>query len=488
MRRAPFPPLVPGADGLQDPPVCPEALRRRMAEVYGAPAECVLPVRGEAHALELVLRRLRLAGGDTVACTDEMAELIQLGRIYGVRISREPTQAAGVIVTRVPYEIAAVAPFDAAAEGREALPLMVVDESAVELLDTASLAPIAAVRDDMVVIRSLSIAYGLAGSPCGAIISSPAQIERFAALLEPCALPAPVVRLAEAALSASRAPAVEARIALFKAERRRMLDALTASAEVRGATASATEIFVEPVDLDGACGKLARFAGAGAWRRSGERAAALAIGLPEANDRILAALGVEVQVRPRRRAEVVRDTKETRIAVAVDLDASSPHAIRTGVGFYDHMLDQVAAHGGFALTLACEGDLEIDPHHTIEDCALALGSALRQALGERRGIARFGFVLPMDEAEAQVSIDLGGRPYSVFDGAFAGARIGAWPTEMTAHVFRSLAESMGAAIHVSVKGENDHHKTEACFKAFGRALRQAVRVEGEAVPSTKGVL
>ena len=488
MRRAPFPPLVAGGDDLQDPPVFPEALRRRMAEVYGAPFECVLPVRGVAHALELVMRGLRLAGGDTVACTHESPELLQLGRIYGVTVSTEPTQAAGVIVTQAPYEIGAVARFDAAAEGRDALPLMVVDESSVELLETASLAPIAAVRDELVVIRSLSVAYGLAGSPCGAIIASPAQIERFSALLEPCALPTPLVRLAEAALSPSRAPAVEARISLFKGERARMVEDLKASPEVRGATAAAIEIFVEPADLDGACGKLARYSGAGAWRRAGDRAVALAVGLPEANDRVLAALGVEVQARPRRRAEVVRDTKETRIAVAVDLDATSPRAIRTGLGFYDHMLDQVAAHGGFSLTLACEGDLEIDAHHSLEDCALALGAALRQALGERRGIARFGFVLPMDEAEAQVSIDLGGRPYSVFDGAFAGAHIGEWPTEMTAHVFRSLAEAMGAAIHVSVKGENDHHKTEACFKAFGRALRQAVRIEGEAVPSTKGVL
>ena len=488
MRRAPFAPLVPGGDGLQDPPAIPDALRQRMAEVYGAPVECVLPVRGVVHALELVLRRLRLGGGDTVACTDEIPELVQLGRVYGVRISRDPTEAADVIVTTAPYEIGAVAPFDAVGEGRETLPLMVVDESAVELLDAASLAPIAAVRDDLIVVRSLSIAYGLAGAPCGAIISSPAQIARFSALLEPCALPTPVVRLAEGALSPSRAPAVEARVALFKTERARMVCSLNASPEVRDVTASATEIFAEPIDLDKACGKLARYGGAGAWRRSGERAVALAIGLPDANDRVLAALGAPVEARPRRRAEVVRDTRETRIAVAVDLDAPSPRTIRTGVGFYDHMLDQVAAHAGFSLTLACEGDLEIDAHHTIEDCALALGSALKQALGERRGIARFGFVLPMDEAEAQVSIDLGGRPYSVFDGAFAGSHIGEWPTEMTAHVFRSLAEATGAAIHVSVTGENDHHKTEACFKAFGRALRQAVRIEGEGVPSTKGVL
>ena len=153
------------------------------------------------------------------------------------------------------------------------------------------------------------------------------------------------------------------------------------------------------------------------------------------------------------------------------------------------MLDQVAAHGGFALTLACEGDLEIDAHHSIEDCAIAFGQALRAALGDRRGIGRFGFALPMDEAEAQVLIDLSGRPFSRFEGDFAASHIGAYPTEMTAHVFRSLADTLGAAIHVKVSGENDHHKTEACFKALGRALRQAIAREGgDALPSTKGVL
>lgn len=190
----------------------------------------------------------------------------------------------------------------------------------------------------------------------------------------------------------------------------------------------------------------------------------------------------------RRRAEIVRSTSETGITVALDLDRQAPPSVTTGVGFYDHMLAQIATHGGFALSLHCTGDLHVDAHHTIEDCALALGEALRRALGERRGIARFGFVLPMDEAEARVSIDLCGRPYLVFEAAFAAPLLGAYPTQMTEHVFRSLAQSMGAAIHVSVHGDNDHHKTEACFKAFGRALRQAIAREGEAIPSTKGVL
>jgi histidinol-phosphate aminotransferase/imidazoleglycerol-phosphate dehydratase/histidinol-phosphatase len=184
----------------------------------------------------------------------------------------------------------------------------------------------------------------------------------------------------------------------------------------------------------------------------------------------------------------VRDTKETRIAVAVDLDRAAPRRIATGIPFYDHMLDQVAAHGGFSLVLSCDGDLEIDAHHSIEDCAIAFGTALSRALGDRRGIGRFGFSLPMDETEAHVLIDLVRPPYSVFEGASRRAISANIPTEMTRHVFRSLADSLGAAIHVRVEGENDHHKTEACFKAFGRALRQALARDGDALPSTKGVL
>jgi histidinol-phosphate aminotransferase/imidazoleglycerol-phosphate dehydratase/histidinol-phosphatase len=214
----------------------------------------------------------------------------------------------------------------------------------------------------------------------------------------------------------------------------------------------------------------------------------LSIGTEQENAIALAAIGLPNETPSVRRAEISRDTRETKIAVAVDLDRAAPRKIATGIAFYDHMLDQVAAHAGFSLLLSCEGDLDIDGHHSIEDCAIALGTALKQALGDKRGIGRFGFALPMDEAEAQVLIDLSGRPYAKFEGDFEASHIGAYPTEMTAHVFRSFADSIGAAIHVKVEGENDHHKTEACFKAFGRALRQAIAVEGSALPSTKGVL
>jgi imidazoleglycerol-phosphate dehydratase/histidinol-phosphatase len=189
-----------------------------------------------------------------------------------------------------------------------------------------------------------------------------------------------------------------------------------------------------------------------------------------------------------RRAEVRRTTKETDITVRVDLDATEPVRARTGIGFFDHMLEQLGKHGGFALELECRGDLQIDEHHTIEDCALALGEALRRALGDKRGLARYGFLLPMDEARAQVAIDLSGRAYAVFEGAFGRDSVGTMPTELVPHFFRSLADALGAAVHVAVVGDNTHHMIEACFKGTGRALRMALRREGSDLPSTKGTL
>ncbi|MCF8878883.1 imidazoleglycerol-phosphate dehydratase HisB [Hyphobacterium sp. SN044] len=200
------------------------------------------------------------------------------------------------------------------------------------------------------------------------------------------------------------------------------------------------------------------------------------------------ALAERVALPSRRAAIVRRTTKETDITVSVDLDRDGPIRAETGIEFFDHMLDQIGRHGGFALDVVAEGDIGVDAHHTIEDVCLALGEALRQALGDKRGIARFGFELPMDETRAGVWIDLSGRPFCKFEGAIPGERVAGFPVEMTPHAFRSLAEAMKASIHVRVEGENAHHMIEACFKAFGRALRQAVRVEGDAIPSTKGTL
>ncbi len=192
--------------------------------------------------------------------------------------------------------------------------------------------------------------------------------------------------------------------------------------------------------------------------------------------------------RSERTAIVERATKETSISVAVNLDAEGQTRISTGIGFFDHMLEQISKHGGFRLVLETRGDLEVDEHHTVEDTAIALGNAMREALGDKRGIGRYGFTLPMDESEARTSIDLSGRGVFVFNGEFPRDSVGELSTEMVEHFFRSFAESLGAALHIEVTGQNTHHMVEGCFKSVGRTLRQAIRADGSDLPSTKGVL
>lgn len=191
--------------------------------------------------------------------------------------------------------------------------------------------------------------------------------------------------------------------------------------------------------------------------------------------------------RPRR-VVVARNTRETRVHVELDLDQAGEPSAATGLGFFDHMLEQLGKHSGTTLRVRCEGDLHVDEHHTIEDTALAIGQALREALGDKRGIARYGFTLPMDEALARAALDLSGRPWFEFRGAFRRERVGDFPTELLPHFFRSLCDSAALNLHLEVQGENDHHQVEACFKVVARALGQAIRREGDALPSTKGVL
>jgi len=192
---------------------------------------------------------------------------------------------------------------------------------------------------------------------------------------------------------------------------------------------------------------------------------------------------------PPRIGHVTRTTKETNIVVDINLDGSGKFDISTGLGFFDHMLEQIARHGGVDLSVKCDGDLHIDEHHTIEDTALALGDAISQALGDKRGITRYASVLPMDETRAMVALDLSGRPYLVFDASFTREKVGDVPTEMIKHFFYSLAMNTKSTLHIEVIGENDHHKIEASFKGFAIVLKNAVKRTGSnEIPSSKGVL
>lgn len=191
-----------------------------------------------------------------------------------------------------------------------------------------------------------------------------------------------------------------------------------------------------------------------------------------------------------RKAEVVRKTKETDICVRLNLDGHGNSSIETGLGFFDHMLEQIAKHGAIDLYIKCNGDLHVDEHHTIEDTALALGECLRKALGDKRGIERYGYCLPMDDCLCQVALDFGGRPWLVWDAEFHRERVGEMPTEMFLHFFKSLSDSALMNLNIKAEGQNEHHKIEGIFKALARSIRMAVKrdINNFVLPSSKGVL
>ncbi|MFM2392511.1 MAG: hypothetical protein RLZZ546_488 [Bacteroidota bacterium] len=190
-----------------------------------------------------------------------------------------------------------------------------------------------------------------------------------------------------------------------------------------------------------------------------------------------------------RSAVVVRKTNETSISISLNLDGNGTSNVHTGIKFFDHMLDQLARHGNIDLDIQVKGDLEIDEHHTIEDTAIALGEAVNIALGTKKGIERYGFLLPMDDCLAQVAIDFGGRPWLVWDAKFDREMIGNMPTEMFMHFFKSFSDNAKCNLNIKADGENEHHKIEAIFKAFAKAIKMAVsKTNGNILPSTKGIL
>ncbi|MFN3230136.1 MAG: imidazoleglycerol-phosphate dehydratase HisB [Asticcacaulis sp.] len=490
MLNSPFSPLVAGSPDLNQVPPPPKALTEALANRFGAPFAQTLAVRGADHGLELVFRRMRLHGYDNyVADGPETDSLMRLGEIYAQSRQTKRSRTTGFQLIQSPrwpdgtlWDLTA-----ARTLANDIFPAwLVIDARYADSADTDDLMDLIRTETNVVILRSLGHSCGLMGAEVGALFSTDKIVFSLEKLSEPNALARPLIKAAEAALDPSRRLILEQRLQGLRQARRTLTEALSGLGVPVNIDGQAPWLYLTPDDKGTTLRALERM---GVGVIATKDGLVVPLGTAADNARILAAFApVEASVRPARRAEVLRDTKETKIAVSVDLDQPGPVQIHTGIGFFDHMLDQVASHGGFALSLSCSGDLHIDLHHSLEDCMLAFGTALKQALGERLGLARFGFVLPMDETEASVSVDLGGRPFCVFDGTFKATHLGDYPTEMTAHAFRSLSETLSAAIHVKVTGENDHHKTEACFKALGRALRMALRTEGEALPSTKGML
>ncbi len=497
MFNSPFSSLNAAGAGLESVPPSLEPLRERMADFYGVEPHQLQVTRGASHAMEILMRRLRVHGHEFIwANGDHYLE--DLCAVYNLTIRTPPANSpqntslakgGGFYLIDNPRQTDGKA-WDMIAARTLAVDIfptiLVIDESYFDACAKDSLCELATSEPNVVVLKSLSYLFGMAGARVGALIANTKTLQGLLRYCEPHPLPTPSVRAAEAALSPSRTLSVAARVDMIRAEQTRVAEALGRSKHLESFDLNdGPFMLLRPKSLLQTQTALKRL---GLSAQVTANGLLLALGDITTNNRILKALDVADDTKAPRIGETLRDTKETRISALVNLDVAKPVKINTGIGFFDHMLDQVATHGGFSLQLACQGDLEIDGHHTVEDCMLAFGSALKEALGDRVGMARFGFVLPMDETEARVSVDLGGRAFCVFKGEFEATHIGEYQTEMTAHAFRSLSETLGASIHVEVAGGNDHHKTEACYKALGRALRQATRIEGDALPSTKGML
>jgi histidinol-phosphate aminotransferase len=513
--ESPYEPLTGGSFGSRlnrYPEPQPSQLRAAMAALYGVVPANLLVTRGADDAIDVLVRSFCRAGVDKVSiCTPTFSAYAQFARIQGAEVVEVPLDANydfdadAFIATAREIENLKLAFIctpnnptgnridpEAVLRVAEALPdtIIVADEAYIEFADQESLAANACTVENLVVLRTLSKAFGLAGARVGCLIGTEELVALSAKAMPPYPMPVPSIQAALAALAPSKRMLQAERVSEAKAARESVAEKVKASPLVNSVrNGGGNFVLLEVDDAPALASKLQQLGVRVRFRPNvSPGAVRLSIGSPDENAAALSALGVTGADKATRRAQVIRETNETKIAVAVDLDRASPRKIETGLPFFDHMLDQIAAHGGFSLILSCDGDLEIDAHHSVEDCAIALGQALYQALGDRRGIGRYGFALPMDEAEGQALIDLSGRPYGIFEGEFLGSHIGDYPTEMTPHFFRSLAEHLRAAVHVKVTGDNDHHKVEAAFKVVGRALRQAIAKEGDILPSTKGML
>ena len=370
--------------------------------------------------------------------------------------------------------------------------MLVVDEAYIDFSSERSLTEYLAEYPNLIVLQTLSKAYGMAALRLGLAFGDKHTMSMFANVKYPYNISLSSMEKAMGLLVRD----VKAEVEVIKAERSRMAEALAALPRVRKVWPSDANFLL--VEVDDARGMYDELLAAQVIVRDRSKVLACAgclritVGTPAENDKVLAVIGglKPESVVQKRAAKVVRKTRETHIEVSVDLDGKGTDGIDTGLKFLDHMLDQIVHHAGISLSVKATGDLEVDEHHTMEDVAIVLGEALIKALGDKRGIERYGFVLPMDESKAMVLMDLGGRIEFVWDVEFKREYVGDVPTEMFWHFFRSLGAAMSCNLHISAKGDNDHHIAEGIFKAFARALKMAVRKDefSYSLPSSKGVL
>ena len=381
-----------------------------------------------------------------------------------------PNNPTGELVE--PEEIAALA---------RSLPdaAVVVDEAYLEY-GGKSVVPLIAEAPNLVALRTLSKAFGLAALRIGYAVASPEIARELDRRRDPAPIAAPAARIGAAALREPRLDVEET-----VAERERIRAALSAA----GFDCPPSHANFVLVRVDGAAEVADRLEAQGLVVRRFPDAIRITVRLPAENDRILAALGAAPEPAAVRSALVIRTTAETALRASLALDGSGRARIDTGIGFFDHLLQQLAFHGGLDLELIAGGDVDVDEHHTVEDVLAALGDALGQALDGREGVTRYGSAtVPMDEARATAAVDLVRRPHAEVSLRFSGDRVGGLAPTLLPHALERFAMQAGLTLHVEASGEDDHHVAEAAFKALGRALREACSLNGAASGSTKGAL
>jgi histidinol-phosphate aminotransferase len=492
----------------------PEAVISRLAAVYGVSPKQVLVGRGMDEIIDLLVRVFCIPYKDQILITPPTYGYYEVvADIAGIRVSKAPLidknqfsldtaaiinakdQNIKIIFLCNPNNptgnIFSLSDIEKIAKN---LPntIIAVDEAYIEFADIPSATTIMEKYQNIVVMKTLSKAYAFAGVRVGTLIAGSELINVARKVLAPYPIPVPISRLILEALSPFGLELANSRIELLKFERERVFKYLSGLPGIHVYPSSANFVLFKVDNANTvykdllAKGIILRNRG-----RDIENTIRFTIGTPQENDLVLRSLGVKLEIAKiiERQAVYNRKTNETEILANINLDKISPVKISTGIGFFDHMLEQLAKHGGFSLELKAKGDTHIDYHHTVEDVAIVLGQVLKQAIGDKRGINRYGFVLPMDEACAFATLDLSGRGVLVYEAHFNTSLIGNFPVEMIQHFFLSLADHLEAAIHLKVTGSNAHHMVEGLFKAFAKALNQAISKTGNNnVPSTKGTL
>lgn len=386
--------------------------------------------------------------------------------------------------------------------------MVVLDEAYIDFSVRPSLVSLISRYPNLIVLQTLSKAWGMAGLRIGLAMADPAVIGLMSKVKYPYNINVVAQKMALAKLDAK---AKDNAVAQIVGQRFRLEKELVKCQEVKGVYSSDANFLL--VRFDNPDEVYERLLSGGVIVRNRSRVPGcegclrVTVGMPAENDRLLRLLagpecgdrsGDRTAVARRsgtenlgeRHVRIVRDTKETKVALELDLDSCGLSRISTGLPFFDHMLDQIPNHGGVALSINAKGDLQVDEHHTIEDVGIVFGEAINAALGSKLGVARYGFVLPMDDCDAAVLLDFGGRIDFKWNAEFKREKVGDVPTEMFSHFFQSVCAGAKCNLHIWAEGENEHHKAEAIFKAFARALRMAVARTPfpYELPSSKGVL